>query len=112
MCPWASDLIPLNLTLLVRASLVVQTVKSPPAIQETWVGSLGWDDPLEEGMATHSSILAWRILMDRGARQATGHGVTKSWTRQRLSTHIHLLPISLAKNHPRVITLLHSLVGV
>ena len=61
MCPWASDLIPLNLTLLVRASLVVQTVKSPPAIQETWVGSLGWDDPLEEGMATHSSILAWRI---------------------------------------------------
>ena len=61
MCPWASDLIPLNLTLLVRASLVVQTVKSPPAIQETWVGSLGWDDPLEEGMATHAGILAWKI---------------------------------------------------
>ena len=43
------------------ASLVVQMVKSPPAVQETWVRSLAWEDPLEEGMATHSSILAWRI---------------------------------------------------
>ena len=50
------------------ASLVAQMVKNPPAMQETWVQSLGWEDPLEEGMATHSSILAWRILMDRGAR--------------------------------------------
>ena len=47
---------------------------------DTWVLSLGSEDPLEEGMATHSSILAWRILMDRGAWQATVHGVTKSWT--------------------------------
>ena len=39
-------------------SLVAQTVKSPPAVQETWVLSLGWEDPLEEGIATHSSILA------------------------------------------------------
>ena len=37
-------------------------VKNPPAMQETWVGSLGWEDTLEKGMATHSSILAWRIL--------------------------------------------------
>ena len=37
-------------------------VKNPPAMQETWVRSLGWEDPLEEGMVTHSSILAWRIL--------------------------------------------------
>ena len=44
------------------ASLVAQTVKNPPAMQETWGPSLGWEDPLEEGMATHSSILAWRIL--------------------------------------------------
>ena len=43
------------------ASLVAQTVKNPPAMWETWVQSLGWEDPLEEGMATHSSILAWRI---------------------------------------------------
>ena len=43
------------------ASLVVQTVKNPPVMQEIWVRSLNWEDPLEKGMATHSSILAWRI---------------------------------------------------
>ena len=48
-------------------SLVDQLVRNPPAMQETPVQSLGWEDPLEEGMATHSSILAWRICMDRGA---------------------------------------------
>ena len=40
---------------------VAQLVKNPPAMQETWVQSLGWEDPLEKGKATHSSILAWRI---------------------------------------------------
>ena len=54
-----------------RASLVAQLVKNPPAIQENLVQFLGWDDPLEEGMAAHSSILAWRMLMDQGACQAT-----------------------------------------
>ena len=44
-----------------QASGVAQLVKNTPAMQETWVQSLGWEDPLEEGMATHSSILAWRI---------------------------------------------------
>ena len=48
------------------ASLVAQLVKNPPAMWETWVCSLGWEDPLEESVATHSSILAWRIPMDRG----------------------------------------------
>ena len=43
------------------ASLVVQLVKNPPAMLETWIRSLGWEDPLEKGKATHSSILAWRI---------------------------------------------------
>ena len=43
------------------ASLVAQTVKNPPSMWETWVGSLRWEDPLEKGKATHSSILAWRI---------------------------------------------------
>ena len=43
------------------AYLVAQPVKNPPAMQETWVQSLSWEDPLEKGMATHSSILAWRI---------------------------------------------------
>jgi len=62
-----------------------QKVKNPPVMTVTWVRSLGWEDPLEEGMATHSSILAWRIPMDRGAWWATVHGmVAKSQT--RLST--------------------------
>ena len=43
------------------ASLGAQLVKNPPAVQETWVRSLGWEDPLEKGKATHSSILAWKI---------------------------------------------------
>ena len=43
------------------ASLVAQLVKNPPAMQETWIRSLGWEDPLEKGKATHSSILAWTI---------------------------------------------------
>ena len=65
------------------ASLVAHPVKNPPAKQETWVRSLGREDPhaLEEGMATHIGILAWRIPMDRGAWRATVHGVAKSLTR-------------------------------
>ena len=59
---------------------MAQTEKNPPAMQETWVRSLGWEDPLEEGVATQSNILAWRSPMDRGAWRATAHGVTKSWT--------------------------------
>ena len=59
------------------ASLVAQMVKNPPAEQDTWVQSLGWEDPLEEGMATCFSILAWRIPMDRRAWWATVHGVAK-----------------------------------
>ena len=54
-------------------------------MQETWVPSLGWEYLLEEGMATHSSILAWRIPMDRGAWWATVHGVTKSESHDSLS---------------------------
>ena len=50
-------------------------VKNPLAMRETWVRSLGWEDTLEEGMATYSSVLAWRIPMDRGAWRATVHGV-------------------------------------
>ena len=51
--------------LFARASLVAQTVKNPPAMWETWVQSLGWEDPLEKETATHSSIFAWRNLMGR-----------------------------------------------
>ena len=46
---------------LLSGSLIVQLVKNPPAMSETWVQSMGWEDPLEKGKATHSSILAWRI---------------------------------------------------
>ena len=49
-----------------HAYLVAQTVKNPPAMQEAWVQSLAWEDLLEEGIATYSCILAWKILMDRG----------------------------------------------
>ena len=60
---------------------MAQMVKHSPAMQETWVQSLGWEDPLEKGMATHSSILAWRIpCMEESDRQAIVHGVTKSQT--------------------------------
>ena len=61
-------------------SLIAQLVKNLPATQETPLRFLGREDPLEEGMATHSSILAWRIPMDRGAWQATVHGIAESDT--------------------------------
>ena len=61
----------MKLNIILRASLVARVVKNPPAMQETRVQSLGWEDLLEKGKATHSSILAWRIPV---------HGVSKSWT--------------------------------
>ena len=71
------------------ASLVAQLVKNLPAMWEAWVRSLGGEDSLEEGIVTHSSVLAWRISMDRRAWRATVHGTTKSWT--RLSCfHFHI----------------------
>ena len=86
MCkvPWVKTLsnhLPLATSTFSWSSLVAQMVKNLPAVQKASVGRLGWEDSLEEGMATHSSILAWRIPMDRGAWRATVHGVTKSQTR-------------------------------
>ena len=66
--------------LFVWASLLAQMVKNPPAMWEIQVRSLGQEDTVEEKMATQSSILAWRIPMDRGAWWATVHGVAKSRT--------------------------------
>ena len=70
-----------------RASLVAQVVKNLPVTQETQVQSLGQEDPLEKEMATHSSILAWRIPMDRGAWWETDHGVAKNIQDQVTSTY-------------------------
>ena len=69
-------------------STVAQLGKNPPAMLEAWVWSLGQEDPLEEGMTTHSSILAWRIPIDRGAWRAAVHGVAERDMTKQLSTHI------------------------
>ena len=65
------------------ASQVAPWVKNPPALLETWIRSLGWDDPLQEGMATHSSILAWRISWREEAGRLQSMGLTRfrhSWS--------------------------------
>ena len=64
-----------------QASLVAQLVKNPFAVRETPVSFLGREDPLKKGQATHSSLLAWRITMNREAWRARVHGVAKSWRR-------------------------------
>ena len=74
---------------LLWASRVGQLVKHSPAMWETWVRSLGWEGTLEEGMATHSSILAWRKSMERGAWWATVDGISESDITERLSTAQH-----------------------
>ena len=71
-------------------------VKNLPAMSETWVRSLGREYPLEEGMATHSSILAWKIPMDREAWRATSNEIAKSWT-------------GLSNLHMQVFTFINSL---
>ena len=76
----------LNLT-----SLVVQLVKNLPVMQETWIQSLGWEDPLEEGMVIHSNILAWRIPMERSLAGCSAWGRKLDMT-ERLSTHFILNP--------------------
>ena len=72
----------------IGASLVAQLVKNPPAMHKTWVQSLGWEDPLKQEIATHSSILAWRIPGTEEPHRRV-HGVTKS--RTWLSTAQYLI---------------------
>ena len=68
------------MSLVTGSSLVAQLVKNLPAMEETWVRSLGWEDPLEKGMVTHSSILAWRIPWTEEPGGLQSMGVTKSQT--------------------------------
>ena len=81
-------------------------VKNLPAMQETQVQSLGLEDPLVKGMATHSSILVWSILvMDRGAWQATVHGITKS----QMGLSDNTFTFTLALVAPRIVPqILHA----
>ena len=65
---------------LVRASLVAQLLKNLPVMLESWVQSLGWEDPLEEEMATNSSFLAWRIPGTEKPGGLQSMGCQKSWT--------------------------------
>ena len=74
------------------ASLVAQTVKNPPAMRETWARSLGWEDPLEEGLMTYSSILAWRIPVDRGAWGAPAHGHSTHKCTQECQSRVDWVP--------------------
>ena len=82
-----------NLTAATPDSLVAQMVRNPPAMQDPWVQSLGWEGPLEEGMATLSSILALRIPRDSGAWWATVHGVAKRHDRVSTTRHPRLSPL-------------------
>ena len=78
--------------LLDGASLVTQTVKNLPAMQETQVRSPGWEDPQDEGVAAHSSTLAWRTHGQRSLGAAV-HGVAKNWT--PLSDYTNAFPLNL-----------------
>ena len=88
----------------VTASLVAQMVENPPAVREAWVRSLGQEDPLEKGMATHPSILAWRIPWkeEPGRLQSTGlQRVGHDWVQAQASKYICSLPVLKKKRNLR-----------
>ena len=85
-------------TCLLRASLVAQTVKNPPAMQETWVRSLGQGDPLEKGMANHSSILAWEIPRTEepgGVQSMESQRVGHNWATKHITTFNSTFPVKI-----------------
>ena len=94
--------------LVAQISLVAQTVKRLPTMQETRVRSLGREDPLEKEMATHSSILAWRIPIDRGAWWAAVHGVAGNQT-QFSYTHTHTYVVVQSLSHVQLFLQPHGL---
>ena len=78
------------------AFLVAQMVTNLPAVQKTWVWPLGWENPLEKGMATHSSSLAWRIpWTEKPGGLHTVHGVTKSWHNSATKYMAHICKIDV-----------------
>ena len=89
-------------------TLVAQMVKNLPAMQETWVWSLGWKDPLEKGMATHSNILAWRIpwteepgrLQSMGSQRVGHDWATNTFTSALWQVHSSAPPLDLGKKSP------------
>ena len=83
-----TDILSNSLVLLLKASLVAQMVKSLPAVQDTWVRSLGQEDPLEEGMATHSSTVAWRIPCTGKSDRLLSMGSVDSYMTE-WQTHTH-----------------------
>ena len=92
-CPLYKDIYIYN---FLQASLVPQMLKSLPAMQETWVKSLCWEDPLEEGMATHSSILAWRIPWAKkpgGLQSMKSHSAGHSWATNTFHKSLGLSPL-------------------
>ena len=102
--PWRRVRLP---TPVFLGCLLAQTEKNLPAMRESWLRYLGWEDPLEEDMATHSSIPAWRISLDGGAWRATVHGGHKELdTTERLSTALKIMCLtSLLQRSEEIIDL-------
>ena len=80
------------------ASLVAQRLKRLPTMRETWVQSLGREDPLEEAMATHSSVLVWKIPQTEEPGGLQSMGVIKSWIQLSMHTHNFLLSSAFHRN--------------
>jgi len=90
------------------ASLVAQTVKNLPAMRETWVQSLGWEDPLEKGTTTHSSILAWRIPRTEEPSRLQSIQSQELDMTQRLSLTNSLYPLTVL-THCKILLIILSL---
>ena len=83
--------------------LVAQLVKNPPAMWETWVRSLGWEDPLEKGKATHSIILAWRIPLSLHYCIVVVQSLSRVWLLATPSTAAHQAPLSMGILQARIL---------
>ena len=98
------------ITLFVWGSLGAHTLRNLPAIQETWIRSLGWEDPLEKGMATHSSFLAWRAPWTKKPGRLHSMG-SQSWTGLTLSLFFPVLLVPSRRNRTKSLTLFKRRIG-